>query len=826
MITLEKSEAFERAYQFANETNQSIFLTGKAGTGKTTLLKYIRQSCLKQMAVVAPTGVAAINAGGTTIHSFFQLPFAPFLPSEDKGRSSTSARHLMEAVKLNGVKRKVIRELELLIIDEISMVRCDVLDAIDVVMRSVRQQYHLPFGGVQVIMVGDMYQLPPVVNDQEWNLLRNIYASPYFFDSQVTLEVKPVYIELDKIYRQDEPQFIDLLNKVRNNEADEQAVQLLNSRMQAKHSDDDTPIVLTTHNHIADGINEKELGKITTKLYTYSAEVTGTFSEKAYPAEEHLKLKEGARVMFIKNDQEKRYYNGKAGIVTRLSENAVFVKCDGEHHEILVTQDHWDNIQYNLNKAAGNIEENIIGSFIQFPLRLAWAITIHKSQGLTFDKVVIDAAQAFSPGQVYVALSRCRSLEGIVLRTPVQPRSLMNDQKIVAFASAKPHASELNSQLAESRKLYYLNIISDLYNFLPLQYSLEQMARVVETHKKYFDGQAGVWAGSFDQKVAGMIEVAAKFKIQLTELINQGDKQLLDERLQKAATYFIQLLSGMLAGLAQCPLSSESKTAATEVLAVYEDIYEWVTRRIHILGCFMEPFDLQVYARVKQTWKPVASGIKIYAVSQKQQLDSSIPHPELYSLLEDLRDTFCNETGRPIYMVANKKTLMELCKFLPTDGKSLLKISGFGAAKVEAMGAQFLEVINTYMQAHGLVTNMDALGAKKAKAKDTAGANGETAGSNSKQASYDLYKQGLSIAEIAKQRNFVESTIESHLTHYISTGDLNIDLFLSASKLAHLNEVAASHPDISKFGELKALCKPEITYSDLKYFMAHRGSKH
>ena len=388
------NEMFRFATELVNQSSRNIFLTGKAGTGKTTFLKYIRESCPKQIAVVAPTGVAAINAGGVTIHSFFQLPISPFIPETkgftNKNNDQNNPHSLLSRQRLTSEKKKVLQELELLIIDEISMVRCDTMDAIDLVLRHVRNRHHKRFGGVQVLFIGDMYQLPPVIPEQEWSVLSEYYNSPYFFDSHVIKEDQPVCIEFNKIYRQSEEKFINLLNRVRNNELDAEGMNLLESRHKPlfRRNKQGGYIILTTHNYKADSTNANELQQLNGKLFSFQAEITGEFSEKAYPADEMLQLKEGAQVMFIKNDSEKskRYFNGKIGIVTKLGEEKIFVQCKDEPDEIEVKKEKWENIRYTLNKNTRRLDEEILGSFTQYPLRLAWAITIHKSQGLTFEK--------------------------------------------------------------------------------------------------------------------------------------------------------------------------------------------------------------------------------------------------------------------------------------------------------------------------------------------------------------------------------------------------------------------------------------------------------
>ena len=401
------NEMFRLATELVNQSSRNIFLTGKAGTGKTTFLKYIRETCNKQMVVVAPTGVAAINAGGVTMHSFFQLPFSPFIPDAggsfgNKNDNVANRNSLISRLKMTNEKKKIIRELELLIIDEISMVRCDMLDAVDTILRHVRRRYHEQFGGLQVLFIGDMFQLPPVIKEPEWNLLKEYYNSPFFFDSIVVKEEPPLYIEFNKIYRQSEEKFINLLNQVRNNEVEDDGRMLLESRFQPvfRRTKNDGYIILTTHNEKARNTNANELGNLSALSFTYEAEVTGDFPESAYPADELLQLKVGAQVMFIKNDSEKvkRYFNGKIGVVTELAKEKIIVQCNDETDTIEVKKEKWENIRYVMNNTTRRLEEEVLGSFLQYPLRLAWAITIHKSQGLTFEKAIIDAGEAFAPG--------------------------------------------------------------------------------------------------------------------------------------------------------------------------------------------------------------------------------------------------------------------------------------------------------------------------------------------------------------------------------------------------------------------------------------------
>lgn len=437
----------ELARRFVERTATSVFLTGKAGTGKTTFLRELRARSPKRMIVLAPTGVAAINAGGVTIHSFFQLAFAPYVPESERGIAPDRPR---EAVRFSRQKIAIIKSIDLLVIDEISMVRADVLDAVSDVLRRFRDR-RKPFGGVQLLLIGDVRQLAPVVRDEEWALLRTFYDSPFFFDSKALKQTDYVGIELQRVYRQSDGRFVELLNRVRDGRVDRNVLDELNRRYVPgfRPGDDEGYITLTSHNHTADAINERRLAELDAPSHTFEAEIEGAFPEYLYPTHPSLMLKKGAQVMFVKNDPspEKRYYNGRIGTVTALDENRVEVLPRGESVPIAVEPAEWTNAKYVIDPDSKEISERIEGRFVQYPLRTAWAITIHKSQGLTFDRAVIDAAASFSHGQVYVALSRCRSLDGLVLSSPLDERCIVGDPTVQGFcervSSERPDGTEL-----------------------------------------------------------------------------------------------------------------------------------------------------------------------------------------------------------------------------------------------------------------------------------------------------------------------------------------------------------------------------------------------
>ncbi len=552
---------FQRALQFVNQTNRHIFLTGRAGTGKTTFLRYIRENCFKKIAVVAPTGVAAINAGGTTIHSFFQLPFGPYLPTGSSSVNEaqvTNEHTLFRNVKLNSSKRELLQELDLLVIDEVSMMRADTLDAIDTLLRHFRRQLLVPFGGVQLLYIGDLFQLPPVINNAEWEILQSVYKSPFFFDALALRQCPPVYLELKKIYRQNEAGFIQILNNVRNNNTTAADLERLHQyyRPGFEPPREENFIVRTTHNARADLINRQELEKLPGKPLAFEGELTGDFNERALPAEKVLKLKPGAQIMFTKNDkgEVRRFYNGKIGMISRMSKDKIYVKFPDDDAELLLEKETWKNIRYNYNKEKDNIEEEELGAFVQYPVRLAWAITIHKSQGLTFTKAIIDAGASFAPGQVYVALSRLTSLDGLILYSRIHPQCINTDPRVLSFAQTEMNDDEAEAQLQQEQKRFIALSLARAFNFTKLS---ERMTAHFESyaHRQIPDRNSAVqWAQNLLVSVQSQTTISEKFNKQLTALTAEAEINgyvKLHERITAASAYFIQLLEKMLASLEQ-----------------------------------------------------------------------------------------------------------------------------------------------------------------------------------------------------------------------------------------------------------------------------------
>ena len=546
--TIETNKELEMAWHFVENTGTNIFLTGKAGTGKTTFLRELKKNSPKNMVVLAPTGIAAINAGGVTIHSFFQLPLSPYIPGTSF-HTSDDKRY-----QFSKKKKELIKSIDLLVIDEISMVRADLLDAVDSVMRRYRAAHHLPFGGAQLLLIGDLQQLAPVVTPETWEMMRGYYETPYFFSSHALNMTPYVNIELQKVYRQQDPLFLNLLNKIRANEADDRTLAELNKR----YIPDFTPpkdsdyIILTTHNKPADDINDEKLRSIDEDAFYYTADVSGTFPETSYPAEETLVLKKGAQVMFIKNDSKGmgRYYNGMVAEITAIDDNYIKVKPKEGGNEFFIDQEKWTNSKYILNTSTNEIEEVVEGEFKQFPLRLAWAITIHKSQGLTFNHAIIDVSHSFAHGQAYVALSRCKSLEGMVLSAPITSDAIINDSCVDNFNKSAEAARPTMETLHAQEINYVAELLDELFSLAECQQSAESL---YHTMAKHMYKRFPTLVENFRDMSAFLkkqMQISAAFHNQYVNMlianadINAADLQ---ERIHKGAAYFLEQLKPLVA---------------------------------------------------------------------------------------------------------------------------------------------------------------------------------------------------------------------------------------------------------------------------------------
>lgn len=578
---------FELALQFANFTGRHFFLTGKAGTGKTTFLQYLRQHSQKKMAVVAPTGVAAINAGGMTIHSFFQLPFGPFIPAAPQGwdaqpGGANNKHSLLKNLRLNSSRRQLLRELDVVVIDEVSMVRADMLDAIDLVLRHVRRKMHLPFGGVQMIYIGDLYQLPPVVSKDEWEILNHYYDSPFFFDAHALREATPLFLELTRIYRQQDDRFIRLLEKVRNNNPNHDDLQLLHElyRPGFTAAEDEHYITLTTHNYKAEAINKRALDQLPGRSLVFTATVKGDFAERAFPAEYELTLKTGAQVMFIKNDkgENRRFYNGKIGVISSITDDSISVRFPDETDEVEVEQELWRNIRYAFNREQQQIEEEELGTYQQFPLRLAWAITIHKSQGLTFDKAVIDAGESFAPGQVYVALSRLRSMQGLVLQSRIRPSSIHTDPRVVSFSNHQHSLDELQQLLEGEQQSFIGNMLIDAFSFEKLEMQLSDWGEKLEESHVNGKEKADDWLRDQLAMLSEQQGIARKF-IQQLDTIIKTDLNTLVTRTKAGAEYFGKAVNGMVNSIRELRNAFSLKSKVKKFLADMDELIDSIERK-------------------------------------------------------------------------------------------------------------------------------------------------------------------------------------------------------------------------------------------------------
>lgn len=621
--------AYELAYEYVQHTNRCIFLTGKAGTGKTTFLRRLKTETFKQMTVVAPTGVAAINAEGVTIHSLFQLPPQLFLPTPE------ARRKLFSEMQMRSHKQRVLRNLELLVIDEVSMVRADLLDTIDAVLRHFKHRPNIPFGGAQVLFIGDLFQLSPVAREDEWRLLGDYYDGPYFFQAQVFRELQPVYIELDHVFRQTNMDFVEILNQVRNNALTPESRKMLNSRYDPYFQIDKNGehyITLSTHNSKVDAINQRELDALKTQTYTYQARVKDTFPESMYPIDKTLTLKVGAKVMFVKNDSEpeKLYYNGKLATVTALSKNVIHVLCE-DGTEVDVHTETWENLRYFSETGSDQVEVEVIGSFTHFPLRLAWAITIHKAQGLTFDHVVIDAEDAFAAGQVYVALSRCRSLEGIVLLTPIPMRALTNAREVLYFTQNQLDISATEQRLAPAQTEYLTILLCSLYDFRSIINRFSALSRQVKNMGSV-QGDVSAFFSTCIGGLEGLQIIAERFQQQIRQIVYTTSSALnspivslpnLSDRLMAAANYFSPKIQQLLSSLATCPLRTNDKEDAVYIKQHLLDIHAELSRFEYIQLRVPKSLTPDGFFQARHAFRWIEPELTIYSQQRKLRSDAS-----------------------------------------------------------------------------------------------------------------------------------------------------------------------------------------------------------
>ena len=718
METTSPNEIFKLAADIVRNTSQSVFLTGKAGTGKTTFLHYIRKNVDKNVIVAAPTGVASINAGGVTLHSLLQLPFEPFIPNLE------GKKKLDFHFKLRKSKIEMLRELELLIIDEVSMLRADMLDAIDYMLKRYRNNQQL-FRGVQILFIGDMYQLPPVAQQHEWDQLKQYYPSPFFFHAQALQNNMPLYVELKTIYRQSDQVFIDILNRIRNNCTTTSDLQILNQRYNPsfKLTAENRYIVLCTHNYKADKINSEQIDNLQTKGVSFSGKITGDFADNSLPTDFNLVLKIGAQVMFVKNDvgEKRRYYNGKLAVISHLSKDKIIVRFE-DGNEMELEEETWRNVRYSLNEDSGNIQEEELGAFTQYPIRLAWAITIHKSQGLTFDRVVIDAGQAFAAGQVYVALSRCTSLDGIVLFSRITADSIHTDENAIAFSKEELKQDYLQQILEEEKPRYCADRLKKAFDWSPVVrsvHSINQLAAEKNIPEK--EKMQALFSQLYDKAIEEQ-KIAENFRRELNSIlsVSNPDISLLKDRVKKAVQYF------------------------------HKDLQQNII--------------LPIESHINSLKK--ASKVKLYLKGVREI------HATLLSLLEKLEHIQYGNIELTSDLVFKQLTAPKIEEPIESDKKS----------------------------------------------KPQKG--------DSQRITLSLFNEGKTLKEIAAERNLSTTTIESHLSGFILTGELSIDRLISEEKqnylLPRLKDIQPSTP----LSNIKEELPKEYTYLDIKAMMNHiRWSK-
>ncbi|WP_293903395.1 helix-turn-helix domain-containing protein [Sphingobacterium sp. UBA5670] len=725
-----ENTAFMQAVAFVNQTNQNLFITGKAGTGKTTFLKYIREHSYKKMAITAPTGVAAMNAGGTTLHSLFWLPFGTFIEDyelrwDEQDSHIYNKSRLFSTIKLTKQRRAILQELELLVIDEVSMVRADTLDAINVILQSVRRDMR-PFGGLQVLFIGDLYQLPPVVKDAEWNVLRDHYSSVFFFNAKILRDNPVVMLELNKIYRQQDEGFISILNAIRNNQCTSDMLKTLNGYYQQDFvpNEEEQYITLTSHNRNADEINGAKLASLSGKMLNLKAVVKDDFAQGSYPAEETLSLKIGAQVMFIRNDSgdERKYYNGKIGTVKDIDtvHGTVTVTFPDGSESVTVKRETWENIRYNYDKGQDQIKEEILGTFSQFPLRLAWAITIHKSQGLTFQKAIIDAGTSFAAGQVYVALSRLTSLDGLVLKSIIPSYAIRTDYQVVEFAQRAQGQANVNEILEQCQRNYLGQILMHGFRWDGLLAETSELLKSLE--ERNIDGkeQAVLFFQQLVKHLQTQEKVAHKFIVVLYELLRDKDAidyDIICERSTAAVNWFLPKMD--------------------------IDLIEALTKHIE---------EYQIRKRTKK------------------YID------ELKALLLDYK---------------RKREQLQHCLLI---AETLSRREDFQTAMLDVAAS-----VKTKEKDELAAQSADEEGPKKLDTKEI---------------SLEMFKEGMSIVDIAGKRGMVAGTIYGHLINFVGT-EVEATELIEQEKLDRILGVIRANPDKSS-SELKMLLGADIDYPDIK----------
>ncbi len=813
MFSPKHTPAFDLAWHFVAETSDNIFLTGKAGTGKTTFLKYLLEHEPKRMAVAAPTGVAAINAGGVTLHSMFHLPFGPFIPDKPVD-GAYDRKTLLSQLRYNHDKVVFFQTLELLVIDEVSMVSSYLLDAIDTILRWVRHRNDLPFGGVQLLFIGDLYQLQPVVKPDEWQILKNHYTSIFFFDSHVLRNNLPVIIELKEIFRQHDDSFIEILNGIRDNNISKENLERLNERLNRnfKSVEGDGYITLTTHNNQADSINQLRLRTLPSKSEKYIAETKGDFPEHMFPAEKELVLKEGAQVMFIRNETEtKKYFNGKIGVVSALTDEEIVVRCDGE--DITVHRHEWENTRYTTDSRTKEIKHEVLGTFSQYPLRLAWAITIHKSQGLTFNKLIVDAENAFVKGQVYVALSRATAIEGLVLSTPVNDHFLGAHESLSTLYEKQLDENSLQQLFEKSKQKNLESQLLAAFSFEPVHYALTNLKKPILELELVEISQD--WMNQLKGNVQTLRDVTSRFGVEIRNHLNNNsaieENEKLQQRIVEASKYFSKCMNELTGIFLNHPFKTNNRSVSKKLDKYLKQAADVMKEASAKIDCCVSGFRMNEFLKWKKRFTEIALSLRTSYSDQPRKKEET-PHLELSDRLKEFRNTIEETEEVPVYMIFSNTAIRNCCEMLPGDKDSLLEVSGFGKKKMEQFGKEVIEIVLEYCKSKDLIPKIIAKDEKKNK--DIFRKVGSLSPTVTE--TIELFRSGKNVDEIVAARKLVTSTIEGHLAVGIRNRMVDIHNILKQEEIdemkmlfdlssGHLELALAREKSNSKFsyGKLK-----------------------
>lgn len=801
-----KNKELQLAWNFVNNTNRNIFLTGKAGTGKTTFLHKLKLESQKRMVVVAPTGVAAINAKGVTIHSFFQVPFGPILPDTDLNASAGFNR------KFSKTKINIIRSLDLLVIDEISMVRADLLDGIDKTLRRFKNR-NLVFGGVQLLMIGDLQQLSPVIKEHEWRLLSPFYKNAFFFSSQSYQQCNAITIELKYIYRQENPLFIEILNEIRSNKLSKSSADELNKRYQPEFvsNENDGYISLTTHNKKASQKNREELEKLKSESKMYKAVVKGNFPENSYPNKEELKLKVGAQVMFVKNDSspEKRYYNGKIGKVILLDKDEVVVNCPDDDFNIITKPEVWENIKYTVDSDTKAISEDKIGSYTQMPLRLAWSITIHKSQGLTFEKAIIDAEGAFAHGQTYVALSRCKSLEGLVLKSKITSNQIISDGNVITFNEEAESKQPNDDILQQSKRLFQLDLISEIFNFYKFIYHTNRILDIYYKNRGSIEGNIENPLNAIKKSITNLLKVSTSFNTQLKSIGGSLDipesNDSIQERFVKAIIYFNnETKTTIETAFKTLVFTTDNKTIEKDINKQYDGLEELLTTKLLFFEGLKKEFNVKQFLELRAKSVFLA---KDKPKKQRKTVIDGTTNIELFELLRELRNQIAKREDLVHFQIFTQKSLYAMCETLPITKEELKEVHGMGKTRIEKYGGEILNVIKTYCEENDIETLKDLPVIKELNTKSNKG--------DSKKISLELFKSGKSINQIALERELNVNTIFGHLASFITSKEIAITDLMSKAHYSELKKIIPTKT-FENLSDLKHQLDDKFSYGELR----------